>query len=399
MVPAYSCECNSCDIRCEPPTVLEFSRRKTELEPKGSDYVDLLVDVDEVLNILARTKGSADVESDMDVADVVKLFAESKSFNKDVEKLYENYLKGIQCMEYLAVYCPSRDVVYYNVDRIARWVTRLYLANVGTFIKQIAKNLGGGMGGGQKLGIPFELVKNVAAKVTRDVSLTYLFNHERYHWAGGPAHGQKDEEAMATAFGLYKAYLQVIDTGDLRALTGASGARGRGGPGGHQGSGPTRLHVDASGMMSRDVLNFKNYVLSSALAAYFGHLTLTRIFFEHLHLPEYSRFVNYLSRSIEPPELLVESVPVGIGNETRLRVRSRGLESVTYRITTGSTSSVRVFLRTNREGHLEFKGNLRSRNRNLREKYKFCERMLSLEPDTWLIDTRLVIDGKYLKGD
>lgn len=397
MAPTLLSGCNSCDVVCEPPRTLDPSKAATESGPKVGDYEDLLVDVRDVLRIVAPSEGRAYVEGPDDVLEAVELFVRTGSFRGDWASTYRAYLKGVECTEYIAIYCPSRDVIYYNVDRIAKWVTGLYLANLGTFLKQLGRGLGDKLNSVEELGIPFDLVKAVAAEVTRDVSLAYLFAHERYHWAGGPWNERDDEEALATAFGLYSAYEYLLATAFPGVSTTPSGKRGRRGSG--QANGPIRLEVDMSGMTSRDLSAFKDYILSDALAAYFGHLTLARLYFDHLHMPEYSGFVKYLSNAVRPPQLVVEPIPLGILFETGMRVRSGGAETVTYKIRIEGPYSAHVALEKGGGKDLEFKGGLRSRKRELREKYKFCERILSLGPGAWLVDARSIADGKYFVED
>lgn len=148
------------------------------LEP--GNYENLLMDVDEVLDILSSAeKSSKDAESAKenetyaDVGDAVKRFMESKSFRSDARGLSKNYLNKVVCMEYLVVYCPSDDVIYYNLlDRIARLAMGLYFANVGTFLKHSDKSPKVTSGGSQKFNMCPDLVKSIAPKTTRDVSLT-----------------------------------------------------------------------------------------------------------------------------------------------------------------------------------------------------------------------------------
>lgn len=381
MGPAYDNECGRCNSQCRLQEIKGVPG-KLKLEDEVIDYGDLLVDVGIVLELLPRVEGYDDV------ADATRRFARLVPLEGDVYNLYRRYLKYVTCFEYLAIYCRDKDVIYYNWDRIAGWVTRLYLANLGTFMLQLVKS---GLNGNQRLGMPFDLVKRVAARVTRDVALAYLTAHERYHWAGRASKPQSEEEALATAFGIQKAYEHLTNMSDQGALISFLEARARGGPGRYGADDVMHVHAHVHGAKPLDFSAVRNYVLATSLAHYFGHLTLARLFYEHLHMPDYSGFIRYLSDVIRPPGLVVE---VGKRGGVRLFVRSEMRGS--NRETVAGSARVDLMVESEIRSDLRFTGEARPARRELREEYKFCEREVDVESTPWSLKTELIAEGNYL---
>jgi len=122
---------------------------------------------------------------------------------------YREYVgKYLFCTETLAIYCPSEDVIYYNTDRVLRYIdtltklTALYFAKL--FIQAGVKN---------KEAIDF--LRNyfkptalLSRHVVASIVHSYLTAHERYHWS--MKQSIPDEEAKATAYGLYVIIHEMI---------------------------------------------------------------------------------------------------------------------------------------------------------------------------------------------
>ncbi|MGC9113379.1 hypothetical protein [Acidilobus sp.] len=326
------------------------------------------MNVSEILEMLGRG------DNDADLTDVLsRLFNKTKSFEADPCALCPNYNKGVTCTEHLAIYCLKDDMIYYNTDRIASWLTRLYLANMGTFMKQLAnamKNELKGGGGSFKLGVPIGLVKELAAKATVDVAMTYLVSHERYHWAHGPNASSANEEAMATAYGMYNAFntaygpsMELITPiKDLVMIYVM----------------PDHLHVHPESPST----------ISYILELYFRHLTLARLAYEHSLLKGYSGFFAYLDPIPKTPKIMIDN----LGRvSVSLEFFSRGkYEQVSY-VRHGIVDIEIKNLFTP-----QFTGQRRSRNDELRERSKHCESCIELEPNPWWVSINSIVNDQYL---
>ncbi|AWR98133.2 hypothetical protein DFR86_11695 [Acidianus sulfidivorans JP7] len=139
--------------------------------------------------------------------------------------------KNIICTELLAFYSQKEDVVYYIADRLDNYIKRLTLENIASILsiikyyvdkyveekKYAITSLSETLG---ELKSNLPLIKDS----TRNIIITYIKAHELYHWAGR-GNSTPDEEAQATAYGLYKVMEKFMLKDDILHKEGVSGLR------------------------------------------------------------------------------------------------------------------------------------------------------------------------------
>lgn len=187
--------------------------------------------------------------------DLYTLVMEVSKLNLSPEDCVGEYI------EYLAVCCGG--VVYYNWDRVKKWVDGLMKKSAALVGLYFSKWIGNKLRDMQDVLANVKGLKEEFMKFTNIVASAYLQGHERYHCGGYDA---KDEEALASAYGLESAAKRV------EALT---------------------FYTSKTFTTTNEsLLNMVRYL---AIAA-----TLREIAVEHLYLEGYSRFVNYLTIDGKP---------------------------------------------------------------------------------------------------
>lgn len=343
------------------------------------DYGDLCVDIGDVIGILEH--------GDIDLAEALRQFINTKSFNADLCELCGDYNQRITCTENLAIYCSDEDKIYYNIDRVAEWLTKLYITNMGTLMKQLASELKDVLikNSNFKLGVPLGLVMRIAAEATVDVAMTYLLSHERYHWAHGPGEFPPEEEVMAAAYGMYTAY-----TESLNPLVKFISMISKSLPEGH-----AHLRFRAFSLPGTT-----RYLLSTLLKGYFKHLTLARLAYDNALLKDYSGFTKYLDPIPSEPRLVILSngiitVPI-IGRSYEIIANFAMNDDQYVQIIHDDRRILDVEMSI-KSVEPKFTGEPRIRRGEVREEYKHCEVCIDLKPSQWLIPIESIINYNYLK--
>ncbi len=265
----------------------------------------------------------------------------------------EDHVATLACVEYLAVYCPYDDMVYYNIDRIGRYIVRTAMTNLATLKKQIKEQARSLQGHWLFKNItPAEGVK-VLLEATARAYLRFIIAHERYHWAAGPSGLQQDEEALATAWGLHTAYHEEYD----RLFNGSS----------QHGIRVVEYVLSVRGQGYFRLVDFL------ILDVYSYVLTLARLGLIHYNLRDYSNFTKYLTPLPKTPRLALRQPVVEV---------DAGFFSFGFHIR---------YREINIDNLPSFTGVSRSRNDALREIWTCCERKISLKPNTLVVDLQKLL--------
>jgi len=195
-------ECGRCNIACK------FCE---ESEKGYRGELDIDIDIESYMNYLAETPFECYeyIQSHLwrEGAPEERL---EKILKKLLECIYESERKPIEytrkhltCTEKLAIYCGSDDTIYYNMDRIREYMDKHALDGIGMLLKLLVKS-------GMRPFIEPTLFKyclEIAGLVSSSIIHIYLTSHEKYHWSTKGS--SVDEEAKATAYGLYKTLTTV----------------------------------------------------------------------------------------------------------------------------------------------------------------------------------------------
>ena len=274
----------------------------------------------------------------------------------------------LDCTEYLAVYCPNDDTIYYNIDRIQRFIQRMTKENAAIFTRDIK----------YKYNNVYYWINNWITRVTRDfiakiaiqeatarAILRYLLAHERYHWAGGPSNKTPlhEEEALATAWGLYVSFNEEFYRLSEKVRT----------------SSIMNVSVRPSKLFSLELIAFHIIELYTYL------LTLSRLALIHLNLQNYSGFGSY----IHPPHAL-EIPMIRVEDDDYIEIKA-GLIHVDAQF---DEINIQMY---GTMKFLTFGQGTRQRSDPLREVWACCEKQVSALPNSQILtieDTITLIEEK-----
>ncbi len=236
-----------------------------------------------------------DVKDLCDDIDITVLNGEVKVEVRDVD--CEKW-DAPSCVEVLAVCASAKcgdgaaPAVYYNVDRVKRWVERHIRSNLAYIVKHCL-GVKGAVFRGDEAKLFIEVAQTVC-RATEAAALSFLQIHERAHCFG------VEDEGEATALALYETYRQYVFDG-------------------------SRIPIDAFAI-SRGAAAFV-----STLAA---HLTLFRIARQHYQMAKYNTFVQYLKLPLTKPTCT---------NLTQFELNKKGLYSV--QAVTSPIHGVMIFIK------------------------------------------------------
>lgn len=316
-----------CD-RCKRPEASCAGAGAPRPLPEDENYKDLCVDGVDI-----------DDWGDVPIEEIIK-----RTKVKRVE--CDEYIKSAttwSCIEYLAVYCPQDNTIYYNADRIRRFLEKIIKQNAATFLLQLSRSQHPGVLRAVTAGVIGVAIKNATVKA----ALRALLSHERYHWAGCCA---ADEEAMASAWGLYAAYTEEFQ--ELRKIYAFS---------------KPHLQVYDHFHFHLHTKHALDLVIFPLVEAYAYFLTLARISFFDYNMSGYSGFVNYISPIFKTPTIIDgHKVEVNAGF---LAIRLDPFFSFELEM----------------KSDVSFKGVVRKRASPLREVWAYCESVIDILPNSSLV--------------
>jgi len=129
---------------------------------------------------------------------------------RDKHRDYASDFAKKYCTEALAIYCASEDAIYYNTDRVLEYIDRLSKLTALHFVELIAQVVEPNDKYVVRSLLVYLLKPTMTAFRTTvaNIVYTYLASHERYHWS--MKQHIADEEAKATAYGLYMVMRDLI---------------------------------------------------------------------------------------------------------------------------------------------------------------------------------------------
>lgn len=323
--------CKRCEISCQPVYVKSFDVRPL---PDDENSGDLCVE-----RVNLEEWGEEPLE------EIIKKMKPKRIDCSEYVKSAADWA----CEEALAVYCRQDDTIYYNSDRIQRYLKELAEHNAATFLIQLSRVQGS----------YFHYITGKVAAVaienaTERATLRYLLSHERYHWAGCCS---QDEEALATAWGLYAAYREELK--ELREIYQLAPkgvyTSGRG----QQGI-TVEYHIHVFDKLSLD------FVVALVVEIYAYLLTLARLSFIEYNMDDYKNFVNYISPVFKTPAIKSRH-----GAEI-----DAGFLKIDFDL---------HFFTLEVKSDVSFKGVVRKRSDPLREVWACCKKAIDMSPNPRLV--------------
>ena len=330
----FTNKCDRCNIECEIKGTIKSPFLKNNYEHLCVEGIDIDNWGDEPLErILSKIHETRKTEKTEEI---------------ECSKKYRPY-----CTERIAIYCPSDDTIYYNIDRIQTSIQEMAKENAAIFVNQIKTYRNSWF----TQIISGSLVRDAIRETTARAVLHYLLAHERYHWAGGPLNKtpQNEEEALATAWGLYVSFNEEFYR--LRKLY-------------HKYSKGLKKELMAALKLDEELSMLYLIELYTFL------LTLSRLAFAHFNMPNYSSFRNY----IDPFPL--SHVPEIYVNSKYVEIRT-SLINVYAHADNGNFIGIIVYI----DDVLHFLGEVRQRLDPLREVWACCNKQVSNIPSFQTIMT------------